>query len=287
MNARFFVPGIGRFASADTIVPDPTNPQQYNRYSYTLNNPLRYSDPTGHCAQDDDACWELADQLYQQYGWYIDGVWTLDDLLIFLEAGEAIVAWFAQNGGSDAIGRIRATFGGTRFAHADFIGRNVLNKHHVRGSTIFLLDNFSLATVAHELGHVLDNRLGFGWPIGSALFGGGPADEMARALGGDPTSCGWNRSLCSGYGTPDEPIRRDDKLMAYARSGPSEDFAQSFMVSVLQGSTLQSNYPLRATFMADLALSLTTTQSEYALPPSLYLMRRIVPVPAPTPPGVP
>jgi RHS repeat-associated protein len=48
MNARFFMPGIGRFASADTIVPDPTNPQQYNRYSYTLNNPLCYSDPTGH-----------------------------------------------------------------------------------------------------------------------------------------------------------------------------------------------------------------------------------------------
>ena len=48
MNARFYVSGIGRFASADVIVPDPTNPQQYNRYTYTLNNPLRYSDPTGH-----------------------------------------------------------------------------------------------------------------------------------------------------------------------------------------------------------------------------------------------
>lgn len=42
---------INRFVSADTIVPDPTNPQQYNRYSYTLNNALRYTDPTGHsCA---------------------------------------------------------------------------------------------------------------------------------------------------------------------------------------------------------------------------------------------
>ena len=51
-NARFYVPGIGRFASADTIVPDPTSPQQYNRYSYTLNNPLRYSDPSGHCVAE-------------------------------------------------------------------------------------------------------------------------------------------------------------------------------------------------------------------------------------------
>ncbi len=29
-NARFYLPGIGRFASADTIVPDPVNPQQLN-----------------------------------------------------------------------------------------------------------------------------------------------------------------------------------------------------------------------------------------------------------------
>ena len=51
-NARFFIPGIGRFASADTIVPDPMNPQQFNRYSYVLNNPLRYTDPTGHYCYD-------------------------------------------------------------------------------------------------------------------------------------------------------------------------------------------------------------------------------------------
>lgn len=34
--------------SADTIVPNPANPQNLNRYSYVLNNPLRYTDPTGH-----------------------------------------------------------------------------------------------------------------------------------------------------------------------------------------------------------------------------------------------
>jgi len=29
-------------------VPDPFNPQSLNRYSYCLNNPLRYIDPSGH-----------------------------------------------------------------------------------------------------------------------------------------------------------------------------------------------------------------------------------------------
>jgi RHS repeat-associated protein len=48
MNARYYVPEIGRFASADTIVPDPGNPQSSNRYSYVLNSPIKLADPTGH-----------------------------------------------------------------------------------------------------------------------------------------------------------------------------------------------------------------------------------------------
>ena len=47
-DARLYDPVIGRFISADSIVPDPFNPQSLNRYSYCLNNPLIYVDPTGH-----------------------------------------------------------------------------------------------------------------------------------------------------------------------------------------------------------------------------------------------
>jgi RHS repeat-associated protein len=48
MGARQYDPALGRWLSADTIVPDPANPQSYNRYSWALGNPLRYVDPTGH-----------------------------------------------------------------------------------------------------------------------------------------------------------------------------------------------------------------------------------------------
>jgi hypothetical protein len=47
-NARFYDPYLARFISADTIVPDPGNPQAFNRYAYCINNPLKYVDPTGH-----------------------------------------------------------------------------------------------------------------------------------------------------------------------------------------------------------------------------------------------
>lgn len=47
-NARWYDAALGRFAQADTIVPEPGNPQSLNRYSSTLNNPVRYTDPSGH-----------------------------------------------------------------------------------------------------------------------------------------------------------------------------------------------------------------------------------------------
>ncbi len=50
--ARQFDPALGRFLQADSIIPNPANPQSLNRYSYTLGNPLRYTDPSGHFTRD-------------------------------------------------------------------------------------------------------------------------------------------------------------------------------------------------------------------------------------------
>ncbi|MBN2556351.1 MAG: RHS repeat-associated core domain-containing protein [Anaerolineales bacterium] len=47
-NARWYSPSLGRFISADTIVPDVGNPQSISRYSYAYNNPLIFTDPDGH-----------------------------------------------------------------------------------------------------------------------------------------------------------------------------------------------------------------------------------------------
>lgn len=54
MNGRLYDPMLGRFLSPDNYVQLPDNSQSYNRYSYCLNNPLKYTDPSGELFGIDD-----------------------------------------------------------------------------------------------------------------------------------------------------------------------------------------------------------------------------------------
>jgi RHS repeat-associated protein len=53
-GARYYDPQIGRFISPDPTIPDPKNPQALNRYSYCINNPFKYIDPSGLDFVDSD-----------------------------------------------------------------------------------------------------------------------------------------------------------------------------------------------------------------------------------------
>ncbi|UTM58534.1 hypothetical protein L4174_006780 [Photobacterium sp. CCB-ST2H9] len=48
MNGRMYDATLGRFVSADTFIQAPNNSQSFNRYNYVLNNPMKYTDPSGH-----------------------------------------------------------------------------------------------------------------------------------------------------------------------------------------------------------------------------------------------
>ena len=67
-NARWYDPALGRFAQADSIVPPGV--QGLDRYAYVNNNPMLYTDPTGHdvdCGIGDSYCDE-ANREYH-YSW--------------------------------------------------------------------------------------------------------------------------------------------------------------------------------------------------------------------------
>ncbi|MFD1176916.1 RHS repeat domain-containing protein [Paenibacillus puldeungensis] len=53
LNARYYDPKIARFLSEDTYKGNLNDPLSLNLYTYVSNNPLVYSDPTGHWQQRD------------------------------------------------------------------------------------------------------------------------------------------------------------------------------------------------------------------------------------------
>ena len=47
LRGRVYDPAIRRFLTPDPVVGLPLFGQSYNRYSYSLNNPINFSDPGG------------------------------------------------------------------------------------------------------------------------------------------------------------------------------------------------------------------------------------------------
>lgn len=93
MHARYYSSSMGRFLTVDPVIPEssPHFPQRWNRYSYVMNNPMRYTDPTGkdiilsECVKDPDGnpCKDQLAAAQEAFGeaWskvnYKDGIITL------------------------------------------------------------------------------------------------------------------------------------------------------------------------------------------------------------------
>jgi len=100
-NARWYDPYLGRFAQADTIIPGGV--QGYDRYGYSNNSPLRYTDPSGHIPKEEickylDICGKDAEKLFTKtYGnelhdllWDTETTWG--DKLVWEQDGQEQVA---------------------------------------------------------------------------------------------------------------------------------------------------------------------------------------------------
>jgi RHS repeat-associated protein len=76
LRARYYSAYLNQFIQPDPIVPDPTRPQAWNRYTYGLNNPLKYVDRDGRapspadcagkpdCGVSDDVNMDPVDQYF-------------------------------------------------------------------------------------------------------------------------------------------------------------------------------------------------------------------------------
>jgi hypothetical protein len=175
----------------DSIIPDPSNPQSWNRFSYVINNPINRIDPSGH---DDWAC-ETASCSYNYYHHnnysaageldYIKKDRLPKDYGVTLADGGAGDDWqikafgkktnsrnwdlayarqadLALSNLNKALeGKLHSIIGSATFTlneHPD--GEHYYGFTH--GSTIdfYVTNHLSLINIYHEFGHVLNNLPG-------------------------------------------------------------------------------------------------------------------------------
>ncbi len=153
-NARFYVPGVGRFLSADTIVPEPKNPQSYNRYSYVQNDPLNYTDPTGHCRYDDEGNFVFAVDCtvneFAKLSWEHRMLW----LGMFMD--QTKVWWFWNLMGILQFFKEDADFSDLS-GWASFSDGGVLQA---------IQDGWRISEGLNPIGHYVSGEQGYGWATG-------------------------------------------------------------------------------------------------------------------------
>ena len=134
-KARWYDPHLGRFSQPDSIVPDPGNPLDWDRYAYARNNPIRFYDPTGHKACDgagvtEDDCevtqYDIIAAINLSFQWNVAGNWTKRELFILLNSGIAIENKLSTLMDGNGRGWMLPNLGGTTFHHNDLIQTMVM-----------------------------------------------------------------------------------------------------------------------------------------------------------------
>jgi RHS repeat-associated protein len=226
-NACYYAPTLARFLSADTLIPDPQNPQSLNRYAYTLNSPLNYSDPTGHSCVD-----ALEGYPAEEYDCLAEGipplVFYLNGLggeenypriedanneyivllyVLSLMAGEENVIHvplFTEPGGIwkrriDMVGEaLGIAADQTQFA-ANMIGQYLVDNPLQPGQKLVLVGSSAGGTVAIEVLDLLEEE---GIFVDQVILRGSPVHELSLGnvgrvdyIAADPPSSDWYYSV--------------------------------------------------------------------------------------------
>jgi RHS repeat-associated protein len=200
-NARYLDVGLGRFISADTDVPASQGPQGLNRYSFVVNNPLKYTDPTGHRAEDETnptywAGMSANEVLGILYGVVFAGGWSERDMAAARAGVVAVARALGAETRRAAGDAFRAAYGASIATPLTLLWGNDGTNYGVTVSaecagitagactnSSRLINFASLSqeaapnrpesmafmsarnNVVHELGHALANRFGPGTPL--------------------------------------------------------------------------------------------------------------------------
>ncbi len=249
-GARYYDPQTGRFTSPDSVAPGKGNPQARNRYSYVLNNPLKFVDPTGHCFANAQNNEERAENgqcnkyISWLKGWGIDvdpanyanwessqleagwqGALRMSNTLGWLTDGRL----FQENvlrGGRLTVDKVQTRNAGTCSEPSVFACTEPDGGRITFSVLAFTGDNedqwaFNQATVVHELAHVWDFRQNRALSNGLNVL-------LANAPDGQRDRGGWVRPLKDNE--PLRPVHEDFAdsveavVMSGTRAGPQDSF---------------------------------------------------------------
>ncbi len=189
-NARYYSPTLGRFISPDTIVPEPGSSGGFNRYRYTRNNPLKYTDPSGHCVSclDDPSGrdleharlvnqeWHKARSAYgKDYKWFIT---SRDQFYTYAENVDLLVKDLPYENYDRDIGK--------KLSNASGYTQNVLNKQFPE-NILTLERAWNELTKAETSGtHTQEEIMFWKMQVTNYLEGGGPGGAAVTKPAGLP-----------------------------------------------------------------------------------------------------
>ena len=208
MNGRVQDAITGVFLSPDPYISEPGNPQNYNRYSYVLNNPLSFTDPSGYRRIK-----VKRPKLYmkRETTYYIDrdggyhDVGTNESYVLEWETVEIDIPSFSEVGGF-VLGLFNFPDGGTDNSSSGGDGKNTEEFAQTQKSVLGKLKDFVCSLPSGEVGVGADVYAGLGTSIGvgfkidlasgqigisgSLAFGVGFGADIGPSVGGSPSGSG-------------------------------------------------------------------------------------------------
>lgn len=141
MNARYYDPYIYRMLTPDSIVPSFKNPQSLNRYSYVLNNPVKYVDFSGHypCASDEYCPLPVRVYLNSRGYYCTRNFGCFDTAHVYGGWGDARDLLTRLRGGDTNITTAPRSYGGVFLYQHSYVVPENLTEQHYPGYTIGIL----------------------------------------------------------------------------------------------------------------------------------------------------
>jgi RHS repeat-associated protein len=236
-GARWYDSSLGRFVSADSIIPGAGNPQAWDRYAYVLNNPIRLVDPSGHRSNqyyfDGDADWTWS----QTWGITFTGEWNYEggytDLMVIQGDVEKVGAKLQQFTGQSASDSFKSVIGSVSIG-MDLAGdsKGCFLTHCYQGTRGQLAQDWAKGLMIHELGHVFDNRSGASGLLDIALnFNDSLGVHITGVENGKfvRTNKGYKSATYPDEQHPYDPDQAADSQWNNHYDTPGEDFGDMFM----------------------------------------------------------